>query len=1150
MQIHLKQLRPALAYLVITSLAFAEGGKPIGQWQFDAEHLQGDSLRPALGPWEGKLLGRAELSNEKPSSLAANKEFRGIVLHEDISKAGLPRDALSVTAWTRIDKVIEWGGILGALQDNGSFERGWLLGYGKDSFYFAVASEGIQRLTYLKSSVPYAPAYWYHLAATYDGEVQRIYVDGKLAGEAKAQKGSILYPPSGRFVMGAYLDQNEHYPFEGRLERVSLWNRALEAKEIAALFNERKSSFPSIDPSTGPPASEDWPTFLHDNKRSGKGAATIKGMLTLRWTHRLLHPPKPAWPPPAKQDFWHKKYNLKPRVTYDRAFHLVGAHDRVYLASSADDQARCLSLKDGRELWSHFAGAPIRLAPTLAGDRLLVGGDDGQVRCLQASTGKLLWKTLPTALGSRMIPGNGRIIHHRPIRTGILVDGQTAYFGAGLFPTQGTFLFSLDIRNGNILDQEQLSVSPQGYLSRRNGKLFAPTGRDPAGAFLSRINRRGKPTPLPAKSIPQKYPYAFIEAGDLNFAGGEDEVAVFKGDGSLQQTLAVKGKAYALAVIRGKLLVSTDAGVIHCFAVGEGKPVHHQPVASQAFPENDALAQKALSRTKATGGYCLVVGSQHAALAASVAKLSELRVIISVKNDKEAQRLRIQLAAAGLYGNGVVVHQNGEKTALPYGDHLFNLLFDLEGSLSSEEAMRILRPADGIAMLDSSLSKSISKPAIAGGGEWSHLYAEPGNSACSQDQEVGADLDLQWFGRPGPERLIDRHHRSVSPLWKNGFLYVPGNERIFGVDAYNGAVLWETEVPDSRRIGIMRDCGSMAADNHFIYVASGKQCLGLAARTGKIDRRFQIPDKSMGDSHEWGYVARLGDLLVGSAVKAGGIRRQHNFEGLKQAYWDNNPPVCSDLLFAIDPANGKTLWTYRPPAGGVLVNSSIAVKNGRVYFVESEAKTETGRVSYNQLLHEKGGHLIYLDMTTGKLRKRISLDRQESVQNLYLVSAQGVVTLVNSRNEKTVRYDVRSFDATSGKMLWQRSQDNGSKINGEHGEQDKHPVVMNDELYVEPNVYNLKSGVPVPGRKLSRGGGCGSLSASAHALYFRSKNPTAYVPSTGKFKKITTVSRPGCWINAIPAGGLLLIPEASSGCTCAFPIQASLAFAPRTKKKP
>ncbi len=176
------------------------------------------------------------------------------------------------------------------------------------------------------------------------------------------------------------------------------------------------------------------------------------------------------------------------------------------------------------------------------------------------------------------------------------------------------------------------------------------------------------------------------------------------------------------------------------------------------------------------------------------------------------------------------------------------------------------------------------------------------------------------------------------------------------------------------------------------------------------------------------------------------------------------------------------------------------------------------------------------------------MPRKSGVQNLYVIATKGIVAVVNSRNDKTVRYDVRAYEASNGKLLWEQTQDNRLKINGSHGEQDRHPVVMNDELYVEPMIYNLRTGLPVE-RQLKRGRGCGALSASANALYFRSGNPTAYLPSTGKFSKITSVSRPGCWINAIPAGGMLLIPEASSGCTCAFPIQCSLAFAPKESSK-
>jgi hypothetical protein len=44
---------------------------------------------------------------------------------------------------------------------------------------------------------------------------------------------------------------------------------------------------------------------------------------------------------------------------------------------------------------------------------------------------------------------------------------------------------------------------------------------------------------------------------------------------------------------------------------------------------------------------------------------------------------------------------------------------------------------------------------------------------------------------------------------------------------------------------------------------------------------------------------------------------------------------------------------------------------------------------------------------------------------------------------------------------------------------------------------------------------------------------------------LTQVNRPGCWINILPAGSLVLIPEGSSGCTCGYPLQTSIAFVPQ-----
>ncbi len=121
-------------------------------------------------------------------------------------------------------------------------------------------------------------------------------------------------------------------------------------------------------------------------------------------------------------------------------------------------------------------------------------------------------------------------------------------------------------------------------------------------------------------------------------------------------------------------------------------------------------------------------------------------------------------------------------------------------------------------------------------------------------------------------------------------------------------------------------------------------------------------------------------------------------------------------------------------------------------------------------------------------------------------------------------------------------------INGDHGEQDQHAVIVGDNVYmIESYSFNLQTGQQ-GSYKLNRGGhGCGTLSGAGSYLFARGGNPRMYEitdePESGF--ALTNVSRPGCWINIIPAGGLVLIPEFSSGCTCAYPIQTSVALIPQ-----
>jgi hypothetical protein len=82
---------------------------------------------------------------------------------------------------------------------------------------------------------------WHHVAVTYDGTAQRIYIDGQLKGtNTVALTLPSTSPPA--FVIGN-LNVGSTYSeaFDGRMDEVAVWNEALSADEIAHQYINRQS---------------------------------------------------------------------------------------------------------------------------------------------------------------------------------------------------------------------------------------------------------------------------------------------------------------------------------------------------------------------------------------------------------------------------------------------------------------------------------------------------------------------------------------------------------------------------------------------------------------------------------------------------------------------------------------------------------------------------------------------------------------------------------------------------------------------------------------------------------------------------------------------------------------------------------------------
>lgn len=126
----------------------------------------------------------------------------------------------------------DWSGLIGALQDNGDFERGISLGIHKQRFYFALASATNPRLTYLSGPQTITFDKPCHVCGTYDGTTMRLYIDGKLVASSTEQQGPVLLHQQSWLSAGIYKDDNEHFPLQGILLRVAIFRGALSPEQV------------------------------------------------------------------------------------------------------------------------------------------------------------------------------------------------------------------------------------------------------------------------------------------------------------------------------------------------------------------------------------------------------------------------------------------------------------------------------------------------------------------------------------------------------------------------------------------------------------------------------------------------------------------------------------------------------------------------------------------------------------------------------------------------------------------------------------------------------------------------------------------------------------------------------------------------------
>ena len=578
-------------------------------------------------------------------------------------------------------------------------------------------------------------------------------------------------------------------------------------------------------------------------------------------------------------------------------------------------------------------------------------------------------------------------------------------------------------------------------------------------------------------------------------------------------------------------------------------------------PDSDhPLAKTYLQDLPDQPGFAVIVGLTDGSLAKAIASQSQLNVTAFDDDLAKVNALRKELTDSGIHGSRITILYLPNLKNIPLTSCVGNLVCTERGTppCSSSELSRLTRPKGRTVLPDKTLN---TRPPIPGSGEWTHQYGPPSNTTYSNERLGGAqavdELELQWIGRPGANFGIDRQPRMSAPLATNGRMYHQGLNRLMALDAYNGQILWDMEIPDLRRVNVPHDSANWCADDSKLYVAVKDLLWVLDGATGKRISTLKLTS-SHRETHEWGFIAQEGDNIIGSSVRLGAEFKKY----FGDAWYDkvgresDTANVLSDNIFGYSKSNWKGNWTY---SRGLIINPTISLSKGKLCFLETRntdlQKSTSGRESTKN--HWNQIHAVCLDATTGKIlwqkpfpKTLLRTEEKGFIQVSYgsMTSEGFLVTLSEGDTQETGKHNGKGifsyhyFDLANGDL---RFQSQTPWRTNHHGSHITHPVVYEDRVYTDPTGISLPDGKPLD-HKYGPKTKCSATVGTAYGLLYRGIDVSlTFWSKTSKKQSHWPRLRPSCWLSVLPAQGLFLAPEGGGGCSCGGWMETSLAFIPK-----
>ncbi len=206
-------------------------------WRFDEN--SGSVAQDAAGSNDGTVNG-ATLG--QPGVAGTSYDFDGTGDHVDIGTPDVSGSAVTISAWVWSDSMSSSSAdmrIVTKATGQSTSEHWWQIAEAGGQLRFRLKNEhngGPDMVTDELSGGTLPDSQWVHVAATYDGSHMRIYVDGNEVNSV-AEDGAIATDGTVGAAIGAHPGSSAQ-PFDGRIDEVRIYTRALTADEIRQQYED------------------------------------------------------------------------------------------------------------------------------------------------------------------------------------------------------------------------------------------------------------------------------------------------------------------------------------------------------------------------------------------------------------------------------------------------------------------------------------------------------------------------------------------------------------------------------------------------------------------------------------------------------------------------------------------------------------------------------------------------------------------------------------------------------------------------------------------------------------------------------------------------------------------------------------------------